>query len=110
MSHEVRILGLKCNRSIPEGVLFVNNMVIKEPENEIFFIDIFSNHAFQRISDIHKMDVDSLLSYLMMASNIDTPENQRFCAIMRSMIASHPNKEKLKSKKVKLEAIGYSLD
>nr|GEV43892.1 hypothetical protein [Tanacetum cinerariifolium] len=72
--------------------------------------EVFLKEAFQRISDIHKMDVDSLLSYLMMASNIDTLKNQRFYTIMRSMIASHPNKEKLMSKKVKLEATGYSLD
>ncbi|GJY67672.1 hypothetical protein Tco_0470654 [Tanacetum coccineum] len=57
-----------------------------------------------------KVDVDTLLSYLVMASNIDTLANQRFCAVMRSMIESHLDKEKLKSKKVKLEAIGYSLN
>ncbi|GKA71430.1 hypothetical protein Tco_0777569 [Tanacetum coccineum] len=74
----------------------------------IFFIDVFGDQAFQRISDIHKADVDTLLSYLMMA--INTPENQGFCAVMRSMIESHPDKEKLKSKRVKLEAIGYSLN
>ncbi|GJW89882.1 hypothetical protein Tco_0167435 [Tanacetum coccineum] len=46
---KVRIYGLECNRSIPEGVQFVNNQV----------------------------DVDTLLSYLVMASNIDTLANQR---------------------------------
>nr|GFB65954.1 hypothetical protein [Tanacetum cinerariifolium] len=66
--------------------------------------------AFQRISDIHKVDVDTLLSYLAMATNINTPENQRFCAVMRSMVESHPDKEKLKLKIVKLEAIGHSLN
>ncbi|GJS75854.1 hypothetical protein Tco_0725735 [Tanacetum coccineum] len=44
----------------------------------IFFIDVFGDQAFQRINDIHKVDVDTLLSYLVMATNINTPENQRF--------------------------------
>ncbi|GJT63775.1 putative reverse transcriptase domain-containing protein [Tanacetum coccineum] len=79
---EVRIPGLECNRSLPEGVNFVNNNV----------------------------DVDTLLSYLVMASNINTPKNQMFAAVMRSMIKSHPDEEKLKLKKVMLEAIGYLLN
>ncbi|GJV94041.1 hypothetical protein Tco_1541854 [Tanacetum coccineum] len=107
---EVHIPGIECNRSLPEGVQFVNNKVIEHPENMIFFIDVFGDEAFQRISDINKVDVDTLLSCLVMATNINTPENKRLCAIMRSMIDSHPDKEKLKSKKIKLEAIGYSLN
>nr|GEW93474.1 hypothetical protein [Tanacetum cinerariifolium] len=79
---EVRILRLKSNGSLPEGVQFVNNKVIEYPEQGIFFIDVFGDQAFQRISDIHKEDVDSLLSYLVMATNINTPENQRFCVVM----------------------------
>ncbi|GJZ04356.1 hypothetical protein Tco_0537631 [Tanacetum coccineum] len=47
---EVRILGLKCNRSLPEGVHSVNNMVIEHSEQGIFFIDVFGNEAFQRIN------------------------------------------------------------
>ncbi|GJR20261.1 hypothetical protein Tco_0968788 [Tanacetum coccineum] len=57
--------------------------------------------SFQRMSDIHKVDIDTLLSYSVMDSNINTPANKRLCAVMRSMIESHPDKEKLKSKKVK---------
>ncbi|GKC08794.1 hypothetical protein Tco_1000404 [Tanacetum coccineum] len=107
---EVRIPGLECNRSLLEGVQFVINQVIEHPKNGIFFIDVFDDEAFQRISNIHKVDVDTLLSYMMMASNINTPENQRFCAVMRSLIDSHPDKEKLKSKRVKLEAVRYLLN
>ncbi|GKC33360.1 hypothetical protein Tco_1040654 [Tanacetum coccineum] len=110
LESKVHILGLEFNRSLSEGVQFVNNKVIEYPEQGIFFIDVFGDQAFQRISDIHKIDVDTLLSYLGMATNINTPENQRFYAVMRSMIDSHPDKEKLKSKRVKLEAIGYSLN
>ncbi|GJU61786.1 hypothetical protein Tco_1243621 [Tanacetum coccineum] len=69
---EVKVSRLECNRSLPEGVLFVNNMVIKEPEYGIFFTDVFSDQAFQRWNDIHKVKVDSLVSYLVMASNIKT--------------------------------------
>ncbi|GJX29412.1 hypothetical protein Tco_0237491, partial [Tanacetum coccineum] len=76
---EVRIPRLECNRSLPKGVQFVNNQVIEHPENGIFFIDVFSDEAFQRM-------------------------------IMRSLIDSHPDKEKLKSKRVKLEVVGYSLN
>ncbi|GJV66089.1 hypothetical protein Tco_1476917 [Tanacetum coccineum] len=72
--------------------------------------DVFGDETFQRMSDIHKVDVDTLLSYLVMASNIGTSANKRLCTVMRSMIESHPDKEKLKLKKVKLEAIGYSLN
>ncbi|GKF80709.1 hypothetical protein Tco_0239311 [Tanacetum coccineum] len=58
--------GLECNRSLPEGVPFVNNMVIEEPEYGIFFMDVFGDQAFQRWNDIHKVGVDSLVSYLVM--------------------------------------------
>ncbi|GJX89708.1 hypothetical protein Tco_0341722 [Tanacetum coccineum] len=45
---EIKVPGLECNRSLPEGVPFVNNMVIEEPEYGIFFIDVFGDQAFQR--------------------------------------------------------------
>nr|GEV63933.1 hypothetical protein [Tanacetum cinerariifolium] len=76
--------------------------VIEHPENGIFFIDVFGDEAFQRMSDIHTVDVHTLLSYMVMALNINTPTNQRLCAVMRSLSESHLDKEKLKSKKVKL--------
>nr|GEZ15687.1 retrovirus-related Pol polyprotein from transposon TNT 1-94 [Tanacetum cinerariifolium] len=49
---EVKVPGLKCNRSLPEGVPFTNNMVIEEPEYETFFTDVFGDQAFQRWNDI----------------------------------------------------------
>ncbi|GJS40478.1 hypothetical protein Tco_0565521 [Tanacetum coccineum] len=51
----------------------------------------------------------ALLTYLVMALSISTTANQWFCAALRNLIDSHPNKEKLKLKKVKLEGVGYSL-
>ncbi|GJV93331.1 hypothetical protein Tco_1541144 [Tanacetum coccineum] len=79
---EVKVPRLECKWSLPEGVPFVNHMVNEEPEYGIFFIDVF-------------------------ASMVKTKENARFSLKLRKMIADHPNKEKLKSKKVKLEALGY---
>ncbi|GKE39860.1 hypothetical protein Tco_1463265, partial [Tanacetum coccineum] len=83
LEHEIRVLGLECNRSLPEGIPFVNNMVIEEPEYEMFFIDAFGDEAFQRMSDINKVRVDALLTYLVMASNITSLENTRFYLKLR---------------------------
>nr|GEV36488.1 hypothetical protein [Tanacetum cinerariifolium] len=84
---EVRIHRFKCNRSLPKGVSLVNNLVIERPKNGIFFIDVFGDEAFQRMSDIQKVDVDSFLSYLVMASNSSTPANQRLAKIAKSLQA-----------------------
>ncbi|GKA78244.1 hypothetical protein Tco_0784781 [Tanacetum coccineum] len=45
---KIKVPGLECNRSLPKGVPFVNNMVIEEPEYGIFFTDVFGDQAFQR--------------------------------------------------------------
>ncbi|GJS65213.1 hypothetical protein Tco_0679777 [Tanacetum coccineum] len=66
--------------------------------------------SLQRWNDIHKVKVDSLVSYLVMASMVKTSENARFCLKLKKLIAEHPNQEKLQSKRVKLEAVGYKLD
>ncbi|GJZ70793.1 hypothetical protein Tco_0634644 [Tanacetum coccineum] len=42
---EIRIPGLECNKSLPEGVPFFNNMVIEEPEYDMFFNDVFGDVA-----------------------------------------------------------------
>ncbi|GKA34676.1 hypothetical protein Tco_0721105 [Tanacetum coccineum] len=72
---EIRIAGLECNRSLLEGIQFVNNKVVETPKHGIIFIDVFGDQAFQRVSDIHKVEVESLLGYMVMAGNIRTPEN-----------------------------------
>ncbi|GJS42634.1 hypothetical protein Tco_0567677 [Tanacetum coccineum] len=107
---EVKVPGLECNRSLPEEVPFVNYMVIEETKYRIFFIDVFSDQAFQRWDDIHKVGIDSLVSYLVMASMVKTKENARFSLKLRKMIVDHPDQDKLKSKKVKLEALGYHVE
>ncbi|GKD80159.1 hypothetical protein Tco_1342780 [Tanacetum coccineum] len=80
---EIRIPGLERNRALPENVSFVNNMVIEEPEYGIFFTNEFGDQS---------------------------PKNARFSMKLRKLIAEHPDQEKLKSKKVKLEALGYNMD
>nr|GEU49849.1 retrovirus-related Pol polyprotein from transposon TNT 1-94 [Tanacetum cinerariifolium] len=67
---ETRIRGLECNRTLPENSPFVNNMVIEEPEYGIFFTDKFGDQAFQRWSDINKVGVEALVSYLVAASMV----------------------------------------
>ncbi|GJW39322.1 hypothetical protein Tco_0065167 [Tanacetum coccineum] len=107
---EIKVPRLECNRSLFEGVPFVNNMVIQELEYGILFTDVFGDQAFQRWNDIHKLRVDSLVSYLVMASMIKTQENVRFSLKLRKFIIEHLDQEKLKSMRVKLEALGYKLD
>ncbi|GKD17685.1 hypothetical protein Tco_1206843 [Tanacetum coccineum] len=77
--------------SRPKNVPFVNNMVIEEPEYEMLFIDVFGDEAFYRMNDIHKVNIETLLTYLVMASNITTPENTRFFLKLRKLIENHPD-------------------
>ncbi|GKE42893.1 hypothetical protein Tco_1470177, partial [Tanacetum coccineum] len=107
---ETRIPGLECNRALPKNVLFVNNMVIKEPEYGIFFTNEFGDQAFQRWSDIDKVGMEGLVSYLVASSMVKSPKNARFSIKLRKLIAKNPDQEKLKSKKVKLEALKYKMD
>nr|GEV56650.1 uncharacterized mitochondrial protein AtMg00810-like [Tanacetum cinerariifolium] len=54
--------------------------------------------------------MDALVSYLVAASTVKSHENTRFSMKLKKLIAKHPDQEKLKSKKVKLEALGYNMD
>ncbi|GJZ93598.1 hypothetical protein Tco_0665801 [Tanacetum coccineum] len=107
---EIHIPALEYNISLPEGVPFVNNIDIEEPEYEIFFIDVFGDECFQRWSDINKVGVETLISYLVTTLNISTSKNERFYQKLKELIAKHPDQEKLQSKRVKLEYVGYKLD
>ncbi|GKC65923.1 hypothetical protein Tco_1098521, partial [Tanacetum coccineum] len=107
---KTRIPGLECNRALPENVPFINNMIIEEPEYGIFFTDEFGDQAFQRWSDIDKVGMEALVSYLVAASMAKSPKNTRFNIKLRKLIAEHPDQEKLRLKKVKLEALGYKMD
>nr|GEV98811.1 hypothetical protein [Tanacetum cinerariifolium] len=102
---KIRIPSLECNKSLPEGVPFINNMVFKEPKYGMFSINVFGDEAFQRMSDINKVVVDVFLTYLVMALNITTPENTNLK--LKKLIENYPDQEKLQSKKVKLESVRY---
>ncbi|GJV44635.1 hypothetical protein Tco_1429171 [Tanacetum coccineum] len=110
LEQEIKIPGLESNRTLLENILFINNMVIEEPEHGICFTDEFGDQAFQRWSDINKVGMEALVSYLVAASMVQSPENARFNMKLKKLIAEHPDQEKLKSKKVKLEALGYEMD
>ncbi|GKC42975.1 hypothetical protein Tco_1060697 [Tanacetum coccineum] len=43
---EIKVPGLKCDRSLLKGVPFMNNIVIKEPKYGIFLTDVFGDKAF----------------------------------------------------------------
>nr|GEV84620.1 hypothetical protein [Tanacetum cinerariifolium] len=66
--------------------------------------------------DVHKpfrfgaFGMEALVSYLVAASMVKSPENAKFSMKLRKLIVEHPDQEKLKSKKVKLEALGYKMD
>ncbi|GJT79699.1 hypothetical protein Tco_1054041 [Tanacetum coccineum] len=85
-------------------------MVIEEPEYGIFFTDEFGDQVFQRWSDIDKVGMEALVSYLLAASMVQSPENARFSMKLKKLIAEHPDREKLKSKKVMLKALGYKIN
>ncbi|GJR27213.1 hypothetical protein Tco_1103445 [Tanacetum coccineum] len=98
--HQEKFVRILMNQleSLIEGVPFVNNMVIKElnkPEYGIFFTDVFGDQAFQRWNDIHKVGVDSLVSYLVMALMVKTSGNAWFGLKLRKLIAEHLDQEKL---------------
>nr|GEY04655.1 hypothetical protein [Tanacetum cinerariifolium] len=61
-------------------------------------------------SDIDKVGMEALVSYLVAASMVKSHENARFSMKLRKFIAEHPDQEKLKSNKVKLEALEHNMD
>ncbi|GJV62243.1 hypothetical protein Tco_1468343 [Tanacetum coccineum] len=112
-------LGIKSNLSAPrQAPLQITGRKRKVQELNLRFISLDLNATKVFLKECHlsttwlsdKVDVDTLLTYPMMASNVNTLANQRFCMVLRSLIHTHPDKEKLKLKRVKLKVVGYSLD
>nr|GEW21138.1 putative reverse transcriptase domain-containing protein [Tanacetum cinerariifolium] len=68
----------------------------------------FGDKPFQRVNDVYKVETETLLGYKVMASNVKTGANQRFSMLMSKMINERPDKEKIMSKRVKLENLGYT--
>nr|GEW52432.1 hypothetical protein [Tanacetum cinerariifolium] len=60
---EVRIDGLECNRSLPEGIIFLNNKKIETLEHGIFFTNALDEQVFEMASDIHMVEVETVLGY-----------------------------------------------
>nr|GEW51511.1 Gag-Pol polyprotein [Tanacetum cinerariifolium] len=50
-------------------------MVIEEPKHGIFFTDEFGDKAFRRWSDIDKVRMEAIVSYLVAASMVQLPKN-----------------------------------
>nr|GFA16845.1 hypothetical protein [Tanacetum cinerariifolium] len=107
---EIKIPRLECNQALSKNIPFVNNMVIEELEHGVFFTDEFDDQEIQRWSDIDKVRMEDLVSYLVAASMVRSPKNARFGMKLRKLITEHPDQEKFKSKKVKLEALGYEMN
>ncbi|GJX54415.1 hypothetical protein Tco_0282784 [Tanacetum coccineum] len=93
-----------------KGVRLVSRAVevIEKPTHGLFFMDAFGDEAFQRVSDIHKVEAETLLGYKLMASNVKTTKNKRFMVLMSRIIDEHPDKHKILNKRVKLESLGYT--
>ncbi|GJZ27661.1 retrovirus-related pol polyprotein from transposon TNT 1-94 [Tanacetum coccineum] len=62
---EIKVAWLECNRSLHDGVPFVNNMVIEEPEYGIFFIDVFDATRAIPNMGFNLVDVEGVCSSKM---------------------------------------------
>ncbi|GKB85557.1 hypothetical protein Tco_0957829 [Tanacetum coccineum] len=102
---ETYIVGLHCRSELPAAVKFVNNLVIEQLEHGLFFIDAFGDEAFQRVYEVHKVETETLLGYKFMALNVKTDANQRFIMLMSEMINKRPDKDRILSKRAKLESL-----
>ncbi|GKC95978.1 hypothetical protein Tco_1161420, partial [Tanacetum coccineum] len=72
--------------------------------------EIIPTKKMQLWSDIDKVGMEALVSYLVAAYMVQSPENARFSMKLKKLIVDHPDQEKLKSNKVKLEALGYEMN
>ena len=88
----------------------MDNVVFEVPERGMCITDEYGNPAFQRWSDIDRAGIKAMLIYLMLASAVNCAENQRFCQDLKAMIEEHREKHQLRSKKAKLEALGFHLN
>lgn len=103
---EQYIYALHCNREPPTGVKFANSKVIKEPEYGLFFLDEYGSLAFQRVSEMDKVETPTLLAYKLMARHYKSPENEEFMLLMDKQMSERPDKHVLLQKKTKLELMG----
>nr|GEZ58390.1 hypothetical protein [Tanacetum cinerariifolium] len=80
------------------------------PKKKNTMVKDLMNPLSQRWTDIDKVAMEALVSYLVAVFMVKSPENARFSMKLRKLIAKRPDQEKLKSKKVKLEALVYKMN
>ncbi|PWA92785.1 haloacid dehalogenase-like hydrolase (HAD) superfamily protein [Artemisia annua] len=97
------IAGLHCNTSLHEGVKFVDGLVIEKPEHRIFFYNVYNQPAFQRVFDIHIVQIGTLVFYKFKALHHKSPESEKFIELLDNLIKDRPDKEEYTLKKVKME-------
>ncbi|GKC90768.1 hypothetical protein Tco_1151417, partial [Tanacetum coccineum] len=68
------------------------------------------NTVVQDLMNSLNQRMKALVSYLVAASMVQLHENARFNMKLKKLIDEHPDLEKLKSKKVKLEALRYEMN
>ncbi|GJU31206.1 hypothetical protein Tco_1174795 [Tanacetum coccineum] len=100
-------LGLDESLPLPEQNLSLPKKKRKaiELEPETYIAGL---HSFQRVNDVHNVETGTLLGYKVMVSNVKTNANQRFSMLVSKMINDKPVKERILSKRVKLESLGYT--
>nr|GEX44769.1 hypothetical protein [Tanacetum cinerariifolium] len=103
-------LGLNLALPLPEQdpSLLKHKRKAMKLEPKTYIVDAFGEPAFQRVNDIQKMETETLLGNKVIASNVKIDGNQRFSMLMSMMINNCPDKEKIMTKRVKLENLGYT--
>ncbi|GKB57106.1 hypothetical protein Tco_0913292 [Tanacetum coccineum] len=107
LESETYISSHHCNRVMPEVVKLVNNLVNEQPGHWLFFIDAFRDKAFQGVSDVHKVETETLLGYKVIASNVKTDANLRLSMLMSEMINKRPYQEKILSHWMNSHSVSY---
>nr|GEY46106.1 hypothetical protein [Tanacetum cinerariifolium] len=107
---EIKILRLEYNRALPKNVMFIKNMVIKSLSmRSSSLMNLVTKHFKDGVTS-KKVRMEALVSYLVAASMVQSPKSARFNIKLKKLNAEHPDQEKLKLKKVKLEALGYEMN
>ncbi|GJW27694.1 hypothetical protein Tco_0044569 [Tanacetum coccineum] len=102
-------VGIYYDKALPEGVSFKENMSIEHPEFGLMFMDEFRDLAFQRVSDINKVETNTLFNYKVRAILDKSTANLKFVELIDKMIQEQPEKHILLNKKAKLELMKSSL-
>ncbi|GJW35552.1 hypothetical protein Tco_0058472 [Tanacetum coccineum] len=98
-------LGLDESLLLPEQDLSLLRKKRKpiELEPETYIDGIYYNKQLPE-----GVEIETLLGYKVMISNVKTDASERFNILMSKMISERPDKENILSKRVKLESLGYT--